>query len=169
MGTLAIKDLGPCQVLWNDIDLGPTHGGVVFKEELHHVDIHEDGHGDTPVDSITTGKIVTVEATFTRSSLTQLELMIESSTKSATNLKVTNSVGNDMFADSKAMILKPLVDNVASVTTSEWLHIHRTYPIASVEFGYDNSGQRTIKVMFKCFPDDLSTQVGEIWRMGPAS
>jgi len=169
MPALAIKDLGPCLVLWNNINLGPTLGGVTFKEEQHSVDIKEDGHGDSPVDAITTGKVTTVEANFTRSSLTQLEYMIESSTKSATNLKVVNSVGNAMFASAKELILKPLVDNVASVTTSEWLHVHRTYPLGAPEFKYDNSGQRILKVIFKVFPDDLSTQVGEIWRMGPAS
>jgi hypothetical protein len=169
MPALIIKDLGPCQVLWNSIDLGPTLGGVTFKEEQHSVDIKEDGNGDTPVDAITTGKITTVEANFTRSSLTQLEKMIVSATKSATNLKVKNSVGNAMFADAEELILKPLVDNIASVTSSEWLHVHRTYPLGAPEFKFDNSGQRVIKVVFKCFPDDLSTQVGEIWRMGPAS
>ena len=166
---LSIKDLGPCQVLWNNVDLGPTLGGVTFKEEQHSVDIKEDGHGDTPVDAITTGKITSVEANFTRSSLAQLESMIESSTKGTSNLKVVNSVGNAMFANAKELILKPLVDNVPSVTSTEWLHIHRTYPLGAPEFKFDNSGQRVIKVVFKCFPDDASGQVGEIWRMGPAS
>ncbi len=169
MGALPIKDLGPCQVLWNNIDLGPTLGGVSFKEEQHSVDIKEDGHGDTPVDAVTTGKITSVEANFTRSSLTQLEYMIESATKSATNLKVVNSVGNAMFALSEELILKPLVDNVPSVTASEWLHVHRTYPLGAPEWKFDNSGQRVLKVVFKVFPDDMSTQVGEIWRVGPAS
>lgn len=169
MPALPTKDLGPCQCLWNNIDLGPTHGGVTFHEEQHSVDIHEDGHGDSPVDAITTGKITSVEANFTRLTLTQLEYLIESSTKGTSNLKVVNSVGNAMLANSKELILKPLVDNVASVTTSEWLHVHRTYPLGAPEFKYDNSGQRILKVVFKCFPDDLSTQVGEIWRMGPAS
>jgi hypothetical protein len=170
MGALNIKDLGPCQVLWNSINLGPTLGGVTFKEEQHSVDIHEDGHGDTPVDAITTGKITTVTANFTRSSLTQLELMIESATKSLVtgNLKVVNSVGNAMFAASEELILKPLVDNVASILPAEWLHVHRTYPLGAPEFKFDNSAQRNIPVVFKCFPDDLSGQVGEIWRMGPA-
>lgn len=169
MCALPVKDLGPCQVLYNEVDLGPTLGGVTFKEELHTVDIHEDGHGDTPVDSIFNGRIVTIEAKFTRSSLAQLEAMIESSTKGASNLKVVNSVGNAMFADSEELILKPLVDNTASVTTSEWLHVHRAYPVAAVELPYDNSGQRVISVTFKAFPDDATGQVGEIWRMGPAS
>ncbi len=168
MPALNIKDLGPCQVLWNAINLGPTNGGVTFKEEQHSKDIMEDGHGDTPVDAVTTGKVTSVEANFTRSSLAQLELMIESATKGANNLKVVNSVGNAMFAASEELILKPLVDNVPSVTSSEWLHVHRTYPLGAPEFKFDNAGQRVIKVVFKVFPDDLSGQVGEIWRMGPA-
>jgi hypothetical protein len=166
---MAVKDLGPCQVLYNAVDLGPTLGGVTFKEELHSVDIKEDGHGDTPVDAIFTGRIVTIECKFTRQTLAQLEAVIESSTKGASNLKVVNSVGNDMFADAEELILKPLVDNVASVTASEWLHVHRAYPIASVELPYDNSGQRIVNVTFKAFPDDATGQVGEIWRIGAAS
>jgi hypothetical protein len=166
---LPVKDLGPCQVLWNSIDLGPTLGGVTFKEDLKYVAIHEDGHGETPVDAIFTGRILTVEAKFTRSSLTQLEAMIESSTKTATNLKVTNSVGNDMFADSEELILKPLVDNAASATSTEWLHIFRTYPVAKTTLAYDNKGQRVVDVTFVCFPDDTSGATdGLMWRMGPA-
>jgi hypothetical protein len=169
MGALQIKDLGPCQVLYNSIDLGPTLGGVTLKEEQHSVDIKEDGHADTPVDAITTGKVTTVEANFTRSSLTQLEQMIESAVKTATNLKVKNSVGNAMYADSHELILKPLVDNVASVTAAEWLHVHKAYPLGAPEFKFDNANQRVIKVVFKCFPDQTSANVGYIWRMGPAS
>ncbi len=169
--SLNIKDLGPCQVLWNNIDLGPTLGGVTFKDEQHSVDIKEDGHGDTPVDAVTTGKITSVEANFTRSSLSQLEKMIESATKdlSTGNLKVMNSVGNAMFATSAELILKPLVDNVPSAVTTEWLHVHRTYPLGAPEFKFDHAGQRVIKVIFKCFPDVVTGQVGEIWRMGPAT
>lgn len=167
--SLAIKDLGPCQVLWDDNDLGPTLGGVVFKEEMATKDIKEDGHGESPVDKVFMGRQVTVECKFTRSSLTQLEKMIESSTAGVSNLKVTNSVGNPMFASAKELILKPLVDNVASSTTSEWLHVHRTYPVAAVNFSYDTDGQRVVNVTFYAFPDDTSGQAGEIWRMGPAS
>lgn len=165
---LPIGDLGPCQVSWGGTDLGPTLGGVVFKEEVHSVDIKEDGHGDTPVDAVFTGRIDTIECKFTRSTLAQMEAMITGSVAGANNLTVVNTVGDQMFANALELILKPLVNNVASVTNTEWLHVHRTYPVAAVEFGYDNSGQRIINVTFRAFPDDYSTRVGEIWRMGPA-
>lgn len=165
---LPIGDLGPCQVLWGGEDLGATLGGVTFKEEVTSVDIKEDGHGETPVDAVFTGRKVTIECKFTRSSLEQLEAMITGSVAGATNLKVVNTVGDQMFANAEELILKPLVNNVASATATEWLHVHKTYPVAAVEFGYDNSGQRIINVTFRAFPDDASGQVGEIWRMGPA-
>jgi hypothetical protein len=165
---LPTGDLGPCQVLWGGTSLGPTLGGVVFKEEVTSVDIKEDGHGETPVDAVFTGRKVTIECKFTRSTLDQLEAMITGSVATATNLKVVNTVGDQMFADAEELILKPLVNNVASVTTTEWLHVFKTYPVAAVEFGYDNSGQRIINVTFRAFPDDASGSVGLIWRMGPA-
>lgn len=166
---LPIGDLGPVQVLWGGTDLGPTFGGVVFKEEVHSVDIKEDGHGDSPVDAVFTGRLVTIECKFTRSTLAQLEAMITSSTAGATNLKVVNTVGDQMLANAEELILKPLVNNVASVTSTEWIHVHETYPVAAVEFGYDNSGQRIINVTFRAFPSSASGMVGEIWRMGPAA
>jgi hypothetical protein len=165
---LPIGDLGPCLCLWGGTSLGPTLGGVTFKEEVTSVDIREDGHGESPVDAIFTGRKVTIECKFTRSTLAQLEAMITGSTAGADNLKVVNTVGDQMFADSEELILKPLVNNVASVTATEWIHIHKTYPVAAVEFGYDNSGQRIVNVTFRAFPDTTSGQVGEIWRMGPA-
>ena len=167
--SLAIKDLGPCQVLWDSTDLGPTLGGVVFKEEMATKDIKEDGHGETPVDKVFMGRQVTIECKFTRSTLAQLEKMIESSIAGVSNLKVTNSVGNAMFENAKELILKPLTDNVASATSSEWLHVHRTYPVAAVNFSYDTDAQRVVNVTFYAFPDDTSGQSGEIWRMGPSS
>jgi hypothetical protein len=74
-----------------------------------------------------------------------------------------------MFANSQQLILKPLVDNIPSSDDTEWLYVHRAYPIADAELTYDNSSQRVVKVTFKAFPDDASGQVGEIWRMGPIS
>lgn len=166
---LPIKDLGPCQVTWDTTDLGATLGGVTFKEDLKVVDIKEDGHGDTPVDSVFMGRNVSVECKFTRSTLEQLEKLIESSVKGATNLAVKNSVGNAMYSRAKELILKPLVDNIPSVTTSEWLHVHKAYPVAAVNFGFDASGQRIVNVTFRAFPDQTSGKVGQIWRMGPTA
>jgi len=169
--SLPIKDLGPCAVIWDlddaNVTLNPTFGGVIFRTEELFVGIKEDQAGVVDVDATYTGRTAELVVPMTRSSLDQLEAVITGSTKGADFLKVKNRVGHQMFADAKEIILKPTVDGTPSTTDTEWLHIHRCYPVASLEFVYDNAGQRVCNVVFKVFPDDLSGQVNEMWRIGP--
>ncbi len=168
-----IKDLGPCSVHWDedggaDVDLNPTFGGVQFRDEVLGVDVKEDQQGETPVDSVHTGRIVELTVPMTRSILEQLEAAIRGSVKSATNIKVSNKVGRAVFQDAREVIIKPIEDGVISAT-STWLHIHRCYPFSNLEWMYDNAGQRVTNVIFKAYPDDKTGQINEMWRVGPAS
>lgn len=166
------RDLGPCSVIWDpsgvNLELNPTFGGVLFRDEVADEDIHEDQAGITIVDGVHTGRIVEATVPLTRSSLAQLQAVIKGSTATATNLKVKNWVGGNQFPLSKELILKPIVDNVPTADTKEWLHIHRAYPKSNLEFVYNNADQRVTNVIFKAFPDDESGQVRHMWRMGPA-
>jgi hypothetical protein len=74
-----------------------------------------------------------------------------------------------MFANAHELVLKPMTNNLASTTPGEWLHVHKAFPIAKIDWSFDNAGQRVVMVTFKAFPDTLSGQVGEIWRMGAAA
>lgn len=165
------RDLGPCCVVWDpagdNIELSPTFGGVEFRDEVLSVDIHEDGQGETIVDSVHTGRVVEVTVPMTRYTLTQLEAAIKGSVAAASKLEVSNKVGGAVFADAKELIIKPAEDNVCTPTTTEWLHVHKAYPFANLGWMYDNSGQRVANILFKCYPDTASGQVGEMWRMGP--
>ena len=170
MSPLAIKDLSPCSVLWDlsgvNLDLTPTHGGVVFKYEETHVDIKENGHGETPVDSVHTGNITELTVPMTRSTLAKLEAVIKGGIKIGDTLKVSNVVGGSVFANAKQIIVKPLVNNVPSVNENEWLYINRAYPFPSLEWGYDSANQRVTNVVLKGYPDDAPGHVGEMWRVG---
>ena len=164
------RDLGPCSVIWDpsgdNIELNPTFGGVTFGDEVADEDIHEDQAGITIVDGVHTGRTVLTTLPMTRSSLAQLEVAIKGSIAGATNLKVTNWVGGNQFPLSRELLIKPIVDNVPSLTPAEWLHIHRAYPKSNLEWQYNNADQRVTNVVFKSFPDDESRQVRGMWRMG---
>jgi len=168
------RDLGPCSVIWDpedpavNLELNPTFGGVTFRDEVFDVDIHEDQAGETIVDGVHTGRVVEVTIPMTRSSLAQLEAAIKGSTATATNLKVKNWVGGNQFPLSKELRIKPIVDNLPSGTPAEWLHVWRTYPKSNLEWNYNNADQRVTNVVFKAFPDDDTSQVNHMWRMGPA-
>lgn len=168
-----IKDLGPCSVHWDeggaaDVDLNPSFGGVQFRDEVLGVDVKEDQQGETPVSSVHTGRVVEITVPMTRSTLEQLEAAIKGSVDSATNIKVSNKVGVDVFPLAKEVIIKPIEDGVVAAT-STWLHVHRCYPFSNLEWMYDNAGQRVTNVIFRAYPDDETGQVNEMWRVGPAS
>lgn len=167
------RDLGPCSILFDpsgaNLELNPLFGGVTFKDEVLSVEIKEDGQGETPVDHVHTGRIVELTIPMTRSTLEKLNAAIAGSVKTGTTLKVSNKVGASCFANSKEIIIKPVEDNVATVDTNEWLHLHRCYPFSNLEWIFDNSGQRVTNVVFKTYPDDATGQVGEMWRQGPAA
>ena len=164
------KDLGPCSVLWDrsgaNIQVNPTFGGVSFRDEVLHVEIKEDQQGESPVDHVHTGRIVEVTVPMTRSTLAQLEAAIAGSVDSATNLKVSNKVGQSCFVNARELVIKPVEDSVAAAE-STWLYVHRCYPFSNLEWIYDNAGQRVTNVVFKAYPDDQSGQVNEMWLMGP--
>lgn len=166
------RDLGPCSVLWDpdgvNLELNPTFGTVSFKDELTYAEVKEDGHGEAAVDAVPTGRKVELTIPMARSSLTQLEATIKGSVMGVSNLKVSNLAGVAVFPNAKEIVVKPLDNNVPTAVTSEWLHIHRAYPFDSLEWVYDNAGQRVTNVVFKAFPDDKTGQVGEMWRMGPS-
>lgn len=171
--SLPIKDLGPCSVTWDPdgtpLELGPTTGGVKFSDEPKYKQINTDQHGETPVDAIFTGRDVQVVVPMTLSSLAQLEKVIAASVKGTSNLKVSSPVGTSMFSSAKALLIKPMTNGAASSTESEWLRVHRAYPVGKTNFDYDAGTQRKVEVTFICFPDDTSGQVDEMWRIGAAS
>lgn len=166
------RDLGPCHVRWDpngaNIDLNPTLGGVKWRDSLQFTDILEDPQGDTPVDAVTKGRIVEVEIPMTRFSLHQLSEVIEGSSISGTKLEVSNAVGNAMYAHAAEIIIKPSEENVASSTTTEWMHFLHAFPVIDQEIIYDNSAQRVAKVLFKCFPSQTTASLNKIYRYGPA-
>lgn len=167
------RDLGPCVVVWDpngdNVEFSKTFGGVFFRYEELRAPVKEDQKGETDVDEVTIGATCELEVPLTREEVSNLEKVFANASSGANYLKVSNPVGASVFADAKEVIVKPIVNGVVSTTNSEWLHIHRAYPRITIEQGYDNSGQRTTKVIFKAFPDDASGQVGEMWRYGPAS
>jgi len=168
------RDLGPCIVHWDpdgdNVEFKKTFGGVFFRYEELRAPIKRDQAGETDVDEITTGATnPELEVPLTQEEVGNLEKCFAHASSGADYLKVSNPVGDDVFADAKEVRVKPIVNGVVSTTEAEWLHIHRAFPRVTMEQAYDNSGQRTVKVIFKGFPDDLSTRVGEMWRYGPNS
>lgn len=149
------RDLGPCMALYDNTDLGKTLGGVKFMYTEESKPVNEDQAGVTNVDEIKVGVSgCSAEVPLSRTSLAILAKVIGGSTYSTTTLKVKNNqVGVSMYDNAKVLILKPIVDGVASTNAAEWLTIGKAYPRVDMEVIFDRENQRVYKVIFKAFPD----------------
>jgi hypothetical protein len=163
-------DLGPATVIWdvdgNAVDLGPTYGGVVFKDDVKYKEIKEDGYGEQPVDAVFTGRIATVTCKMTESSINQLANVIPSSSLAGSVLTVKGSVGTQMRALAKKVTIKRLIDNVVSTTATEWITLLLAYPIASPNWQFDADNQRITDVTFLAFPSKTTGSIGQTWKIG---
>ncbi len=168
------KNLGPCWIIWDEaganVTFKKTFGGVFFRYEELRQGIRRDQAGETDVDEVTKGAVnPEVEVPLTEEETTKLNACFANAASNSNYLKVSNPVGAAVLADAKQLIVKPIVNGVVSTTNTEWLYIHRAFPRVTMEQGYDVSSQRTVKVIFKGFPDDISNRQGEMWRYGPAT
>ena len=170
------KDLGPCVVIWDgrSVDGAPvtfskTFGGVFFRYEELQSPIQRDQAGETHVDDVTIGVVnPELEVPMTQEEINKLELCFANTDVVVTTMRVRNPVGEAVYPYTRQVIVKPIVNGVISTTETEWIYIHRAFPRITMEQAYDNSGQRTVKVIFKGYPDDNSPWINELWCLGPS-
>lgn len=163
-----LLDLGPCAVIFNNVDLGKTNGGVKFRYTEESRPVNEDQSGITEVDLIKVGATCEVEVPLTRVSLGQLAVVTGGATYTGSRLRVGVPVGISLLALAKKLILKPYIDGVATTDSTKWLTIYKAYARADYEIEFNNEGQRVYKVIFKAFPDSANMVDGKpgLWVLG---
>lgn len=161
------RDMGPCEAQFNTVSLGPTFGDVTFNSVEETVQVFESHYGKTPVDEIRMGKVISVIVPLTRSTLAQLADVITGATSGVGSLLVDAlDVGVSMYDAAQELILKPIVNGVASTTASEWLYIYKAAPKEDMTIVYNEDGQRVFNVIFVSFPDQTSGQASRQWAFG---
>ena len=160
MPEATLKDLGPCQITFDSVDLGKTMGGVTFRDSVVEVKVLEDQAGSTPVDTILTGRTIEVEVPMSRSTLAQLAKVIPGASNGGSYVLVKNQAGIARAANAALLVLQPLVDGVAS---GDALTIFLASPSTDIELTFDNENQRVYKVKFIAYPDaDNSNRLYQI-------
>ena len=166
------KELGPCWIIWDEsganVTFKKTFGGVFFRYEELQVDIKRDQAGETAVDKVTTGVVnPELEVPMSEEDVATLVHVFANDERAGTALRISNPVGERILPLAKQVIVKPIVNGVVSTDESEWIYIHRAFPRVTMEQAYDNTAQRSTKVIFTGFPDDISGRQGRLWDYGP--
>lgn len=166
-----ILQLGAGEVNWDgagdNVNLGPFTGGVMFKSALSKVDIMQDGYGDAPYDSITKGRVVTLELTMREMTATRLALIQGCTQTTGPVFTFDSNCGVSLRDAAKEIIIKPMTNLVVSTTNTEWITIFLcSPPLDAFEIGYDDENQRLWKVIFQPFPSAATGTVGKLFKIG---
>jgi len=158
-------ELGPCQIVYDGVDIGDTEGGVTIRIAESSADLKSDQKGSEPADTIITGTAATIECNLASIDLSNFALahktdVITSDGKQKVVIKP--NVGMSLRDNAKKLIIKPYVDGAVTTDPNKWI----TFPLAGIradeELVYNVDTQRVIKVTFIAF----ATDTGEIAILG---
>lgn len=140
----------------------PDMGGVTVTASQSTADVFEEGHGNLPVDKITSGYDGNPMIAAPLSTMTTTRLKeIFGITESTNEYLIKNSVGESLRATAKKVVVKPLINNVASADKTTWIWFPlMSRPIFKLSQPYDRAGQRVWNVEMYAFPGTETGYVG---------
>lgn len=155
-------ELGPCQVEFNSVDLGKTQGGVKVSIKDDSVDLKSDQNGTAPEDTVITGTIVEVEASFAEVGFDLLSTVLNQSKIGASSGLVGESnVGTSLLSIAQELILTKYSAGIPSTANIDRIVFPKAAPVGNIELTFDAENQRVANVMFKCFPSSVTANWGE--------
>jgi len=143
-------------------------GAVKFTKGDQTVDVFEEGYGDAPVDTIEKGTVIELEAPFVRVKASDWYKLFPNKIdiQSGDEFIWKNLVGYDYFANSRNLVIRPLVNNVVSTDPSEWFFFPHAHPYDDWDLPWDRETQRVLMVKFKVHPIQSGTRKGHLFRRG---
>jgi len=175
MPALPFKDMGPCEIVLGygesgALNLGPFLGATTFKGVTSVEKIYEERFGNAAVDAIFSGTEATLEARMTRSTLDQLNEVLNAGgilgSEPYQYIKLKNQAGCNLYAGAKRVVIKPICNNAVSVDPSEWVEVYKVVPIPGWELTWDRSTQRIFPISFLVFVSQESGEEGEFGQAG---
>ncbi len=146
-------ELGPCDVSYNSVALGKTHGGVTVTIKDDSTDLMSDQFGTSPEDTIITGTIVEVKLALAEITFAKLVSILQpqEALTSADAMTGKNKVGTALLALAQELRLTKYVDGAVSALPIHDIIFPKAAPVGDVELSYDANNQRVLNATFKCF------------------
>jgi len=151
-----------------NIEIRPTLGTLQINIEEGTADVFEEEFGDAPVDTVSKGTVITIDAPFTRLTGDQLKQIFPNKfeVQSADELILKNCAGYSYFENSVPAVILPLVCNALVTDRSKWVYFWHVHPVMSFSLGYDREGQRMYNVSFKVYPVQTVVRRGQLCKWG---
>ena len=170
-GTASYIQFGPCQVTFNEIDLGYFDGGVTFRYEIDYYEIEVDQLSMLVEPRIIAERAIAV-VPMAEADLAQLQYVFPGGTYYSTGAKKIGVGGQQLAStDLLQLIIVPVTDNAKTLTTNSnhKVTIPKALAKPTMEWTWDRTGKRVTNVEFHAYYDDSQTTGENLFYLGDSS
>ncbi len=166
--TVSNFDIGPCQVLFNGVDLGGTGGNVKVKFKYDKQKLTADQTGKTTLDMAISGMECTVATEFQETrNKTNFQLLFPSAGITTTSghqyIDFKDATANRQLPLAAPLQLHPLEESLSG-SDYDW-YFYKSIPMEDSEYTFGPAQQAKLKVTWQIFLD-LTVTPGRMFRVG---
>lgn len=143
--------LGVCTVLFDNVDLGYTKGGVEVTVETTTHEVTVDQFGTTPIAELVTGRSVSIAVPLAETTLENLvkimpgaELITDGDDPTSKKVVVSNGVNINLLEVAKKLVLRP----VGTLGEDDFT-VYRAACPGALQFAYQTENERIFNANFK--------------------
>lgn len=156
--------LGVCSVLFDDVDLGFTKGGVEVEVATTTHEVKVDQTGETPINELITGRTVSVKVPLAETTLDNLvkimpgaTLITDGTDPTKKKVVVKTGVSMSLLDSAKVLTLRP-----KGTTGEDDFTVFKAACPGALNFAYKLDDERVFVANFKGYAD----AEGEIFSVG---
>lgn len=166
-----VKVAGPCNIVFDSVNIGHTLDGIEFTAERDFLDVKVDRYGETPIDKVLTGNRVMIKFKLAQADWYNLNVAIpETSSYDGSGTNDRADLGADAGAslrtEAKLLVIHP-IKNVAT-DKSEDITIYRAVSADNIELPYKIDEQKVIEVTMHALVDESYGTGRRLGHIGPA-
>lgn len=154
---------GPVKVYQGGVEMGYVESDIELNDEPQFVEAKVTCFGEGVFDEMENGLILTLTVPFT--ALTNAALVKLGGTAEGTDVVFSASVGSLTRGQSEELILKPCIDQNASIDTKTWTTIYLAYPKRKFAAAY-GATQRVWNVEYQAYASLNSGTFGRYYKIG---
>lgn len=153
------KDICPVEAYWNGVLVGPTEGDARFRLTTEYVKSQRTKTGSMAHNEYVSGRTLEFETPVTQPTLEQLAALIPGAVLTAgpgsKALQIKSSIGTSMRDIAQELILKPIINGVATTDEKQWIKAALAAPKmdADVALGFT---QGTYKVLWAVYDNETT-------------
>lgn len=157
MDLTKVKVAGPCNIIFDGVNIGHTLGGVTFTAAREFTKVMVDKYGSTPIDFILNGTTATIEFVLAQDEYRQRDISMPESSSydgagSLDRADIGGDAGYSLRTDAKELRIHPLKRAVSDFTDD--IVIYKAVSTGDVEVPYKVDEQQVVPITMTALVDE---------------